>query len=72
VDTIDRNDTSAKPEAKPARKEKVLRAKMAALERRCPQGCVQRDALAHAIADYVPPQPAAIAAPGALTPDVTH
>jgi hypothetical protein len=27
MDTIDRNDTSAKPEAKPARKEKVLRAK---------------------------------------------
>jgi len=48
------------------------RAKMAALERRCPQGCAQRDALAHAIADYTPPPPAAVPAPGSLTPDVTR
>ena len=47
-------------------------AKMAALEKRCPQGCAQRDALARAIADYVPPPPAAAPAPGSLTPDVTH
>jgi Tfp pilus assembly protein PilF len=51
----------------------AARAKMAALERRCPQGCAQRDALAHAIADYTPPPPpAAIPPPGSLTPDVTH
>lgn len=47
-------------------------AKMAALERRCPKGCAQRDALAHAIADYVPPKPGAVPPPGSLAPDVTR
>ena len=47
-------------------------AKMVALERRCPEGCAQRDALAHAIADYVPPKPSQLPPPGSLAPDVTH
>jgi tetratricopeptide (TPR) repeat protein len=47
-------------------------AKMAALEHRCPEGCAQRDALAHAIADYVPPKPDAVPPPGSLSSDVTH
>jgi len=47
-------------------------AKMAALERRCPKGCAQRDALAHAIADYVPPKPGTVPAPGSLSSDVTR
>jgi len=38
--------------------------KMAELERRCPEGCPQADALAHSIASYTPPPaPAAIVPP---------
>jgi tetratricopeptide (TPR) repeat protein len=44
--------------------------KLAALERRCPEGCPQRDALAHSIASYTPPPPpAATAPPEPLTPE---
>jgi tetratricopeptide (TPR) repeat protein len=45
-------------------------AKLAALTRVCPNGCVQRDTLATAIAAYrPPPPPAAIAEPAALSSD---
>ena len=52
--------------------------KMAELERRCPEGCPQADALAHSIAAYapppppvatMPPPPEATAPPVVLTPD---
>ena len=43
--------------------------KMAALERRCPEGCPQADALAHSIASYTPPPPVATAPPEQLTPE---
>jgi tetratricopeptide (TPR) repeat protein len=52
------------------------REKMAALERRCPKGCPQADALAHSIANYAPPPPplphAATASPEPLAPDVAY
>jgi tetratricopeptide (TPR) repeat protein len=48
--------------------------KMAALERRCPKGCPQENALAHSIASYAPPPPppAATARPEPLAPDAGY
>jgi Tfp pilus assembly protein PilF len=49
----------------------AARSKLAALERRCPDGCPQRDALARSVANYTPPPPAATAPPEPLVPDAT-
>lgn len=48
----------------------AARDKLAALEEHCPQGCAQRQTLAHAIAEYRPP--VAPTPPAELNADVTR
>ncbi|MEI9931397.1 MAG: hypothetical protein WDM89_12855 [Rhizomicrobium sp.] len=50
----------------------AARAKLAELERRCPNGCVERDDLAASIAAYKPVPPVAREEQGALAPSPTH